>query len=59
MRRTMTELVEHLYRETSFPFGCILLTGTGVVPPNDFALRVGDVVQIQIPPIGTLRNPVE
>lgn len=59
MRRTHTELVECLYRETSFPDGCVLLTGTGVVPPDDFTLRRGDVVEITIPPIGTLRNTVE
>jgi 2-dehydro-3-deoxy-D-arabinonate dehydratase len=59
MRRTPAELVEHLYRETTFPQGCVLLTGTGVVPPDDFTLRSGDRVEIRIPPIGALINTVE
>jgi 2-dehydro-3-deoxy-D-arabinonate dehydratase len=59
MRRKAEELVEFLYRETSFPHGCVLLTGTGVIPPDDFTLARGDVVEITIPPIGTLRNTVE
>ena len=58
MRRTQEELVSFLYRENSFPDGCILLTGTGIVPPDDFTLRSGDRVRITIPPIGTLENPV-
>ena len=52
-------LVEYLYRETSFPDGCVLLTGTGVVPPDDFTLRGGDEVHISIDGIGTLQNTVE
>ena len=59
MRRSPAELVEFLYRETSFPHGCILLTGTGVVPPDEFTLQPGDEVEIHVPPIGTLRNLVE
>jgi 2-dehydro-3-deoxy-D-arabinonate dehydratase len=59
MRRKPEELVEYLYRETSFPTGAILLTGTGVVPPDDFTLRAGDRVEITIEPIGTLSNTVE
>ena len=59
MRRTEEELVAYLYRETSFPAGCVLLTGTGIVPPAEFALRVGDRIAIHVPPIGTLTNPVE
>ena len=58
LHRTPVELVEYLYRETSFPDGCVLLTGTGVIPPDDFTLRAGDDVVIRIPPIGTLRNTV-
>jgi 2-dehydro-3-deoxy-D-arabinonate dehydratase len=58
MRRTEEELVAYLYRETSFPLGCVLLTGTGIVPPAEFALRSGDQIEIHVPPIGTLRNPV-
>ncbi|PYR72177.1 MAG: 2-hydroxyhepta-2,4-diene-1,7-dioate isomerase [Acidobacteria bacterium] len=58
MRRRPEELIAFLFRENSFPDGCILLTGTGVVPPDDFTLRSGDVIQITIPPIGTLENTV-
>lgn len=59
MRRPLTELVSYLYRETSFPAGCLLLTGTGIVPPDGFSLRSGDEVEITVPEIGTLRNRVE
>ncbi|MEO8624291.1 MAG: fumarylacetoacetate hydrolase family protein [bacterium] len=59
MRRTPEELVEFLYREMSFPNGCVLLTGTGVIPPDDFTLQSGDDVVIRIPPIGVLVNTVE
>jgi 2-dehydro-3-deoxy-D-arabinonate dehydratase len=59
MRRTPTELVGFLYRETSFPNGAVLLTGTGVVPPDDFTLRSGDGVRIEISSIGVLENGVE
>jgi 2-dehydro-3-deoxy-D-arabinonate dehydratase len=59
IKRELASLVEFLYRETSFPHGCILLTGTGVVPPDDFTLQSGDEIQIAIDGIGTLRNTVE
>lgn len=59
MRRSPQELVKFLYRETSFPQGCILLTGTGIIPPDDFTLMSGDLVEITIEPIGTLGNTVE
>ena len=58
MKRTPQELVGYLYRETSFPAGCLLLTGTGVVPPDEFTLASGDEIVITIEPIGTLRNHV-
>lgn len=58
MRRNTSELVEFLFRETSFPDGCVLLTGTGVVPPDDFTLQTGDEIRIDVPPIGTLVNIV-
>jgi 2-dehydro-3-deoxy-D-arabinonate dehydratase len=58
MRRAPQELVGYLYRETSFPQGCMLLTGTGIVPPDAFTLASGDEVTIRIPPIGSLVNPV-
>ena len=59
MKRDLNSLVEFLYRETSFPHGCILLTGTGIVPPDDFTLGHGDEILITIDGIGTLRNVVE
>ena len=58
MKRRLEELVEYLYRNNSFPKGCFLLTGTGVVPPDSFTLKVGDEIRITIPPIGTLVNTV-
>lgn len=59
MKRQFAELVEFLYREMSFPLGCYLMTGTGVVPGGDFTLLSGDQVDIQINPIGLLSNKVE
>ena len=59
MRRKPQELVEYLYRETSYPTGCVLLTGTGIIPPDAFTLKSGDLVEITIEPIGTLVNAVE
>lgn len=58
MKRSPEELVKYLYRETSFPRGCLLLTGTGVIPPDEFTLHRGDQVRITIEPIGTLVNRV-
>ena len=58
MRRTTQELADYLFRELTFADGAFLLTGTGIVPPDDFTLRSGDVVSITIDGIGTLRNPV-
>jgi 2-dehydro-3-deoxy-D-arabinonate dehydratase len=58
MKRQHTELVDFLYRECSFPHGCFLMTGTGIVPPNSFTLQSGDVVTITIEHIGTLINTV-
>ena len=58
MQREPRELVHWLYRETSFPHGCVLLTGTGIVPPDDFTLCAGDQIEITVPPIGTLHNMV-
>jgi 2-dehydro-3-deoxy-D-arabinonate dehydratase len=58
MRRTPAELVDFLYRECSFPNGCYLLTGTGIVPAGDFTLASGDEIEITIDPIGTLTNRV-
>jgi 2-dehydro-3-deoxy-D-arabinonate dehydratase len=58
MKRQPKELVEYLYRASSFPHGCFLLTGTGIVPPDSFTLKHGDEIRISIPPIGTLTNVV-
>ena len=58
MKRKPQELVEYLYRNNSFPHGCFLLTGTGIVPPDSFTLKPGDEIRITIPPIGTLLNVV-
>jgi 2-dehydro-3-deoxy-D-arabinonate dehydratase len=59
MARSFDELIGWLGRECSFPDGVILLTGTGIVPPNDFTLAAGDIVEIAIDGIGTLSNPIE
>ncbi len=58
MVRSFGELIEWLGRDNHFPGGLILLTGTGIVPPDDFSLRTGDLVRISIGGIGTLENPV-
>ncbi len=58
MKRKPEELVEFLYRENSFPQGALLMTGTGVVPEDDFTLKSGDRVHIEIDGIGTLENVV-
>lgn len=59
MKRGFEELVGYLYRESSFPGGCFLLTGTGIVPPDSFTLAAGDHVEIAIDGIGSLINTVE
>ena len=59
LKRTPGTLVEFLYRDNSFPQGCILLTGTGIVPPDDFTLESRDEIRITVEPIGTLVNVVE
>jgi len=59
LKREPQELVDYLYRETSYPDGCYLMTGTGIIPGNDFSLQSGDAVHITIGPIGTLTNYVE
>jgi 2-dehydro-3-deoxy-D-arabinonate dehydratase len=58
MKRDPTQLVHYLYRNNSFPSGCFLLTGTGVVPPDSFTLHADDEIRITIPPIGILVNRV-
>ncbi len=58
MKRTLPELAGFLFRELSFEHGAYLMTGTCLVPPNDFTLQPGDVVDISIDGIGTLSNTV-
>lgn len=59
MKRSHEELVGFLFRECSFPAGCFLMTGTGLVPPDEFTLAAGDEIRITIDGIGTLVNYVE
>jgi 2-dehydro-3-deoxy-D-arabinonate dehydratase len=58
MKRGFEELIDWLGKETDFPHGAVLLTGTGVVPPDDFTLAPGDIVHIDIAGIGRLTNYV-
>jgi 2-dehydro-3-deoxy-D-arabinonate dehydratase len=58
LKRKPEELAHYLYRNNSFPHGCFLFTGTGIVPPDSFTLKHGDEISITIPPIGTLVNEV-
>lgn len=58
MKRSFKELVSYVYKECSFPYGCLIMTGTGIVPPADFTLEKGDVIKIRISNIGTLINSV-
>src|SRR5207247_1884552 len=58
MQRSFEDLVDWLSRENPVPPGSVLLTGTGLVPPDEFNLQPGHVVEIEVPGIGTLRNPV-
>ncbi len=56
MKRSHEELVEYLFKECNFPTGCYLMTGTGIVPPNEFTLAEKDRIRISIDGIGTLEN---
>ena len=56
IKRPLPSLADWLFRENSFPHGCFLMTGTGVVPPDDFTLQHGDEIRITLPPVGTLIN---
>jgi 2-dehydro-3-deoxy-D-arabinonate dehydratase len=58
LKRKPADLAAYLFRENTFPFGAFLMTGTGIVPPDDFTLAVGDKIRITIDPIGTLENEV-
>lgn len=59
IKREFTELVEYLYRETTFRHGCLLMTGTGIIPPDTFTLDHADEIRISIGQIGTLVNIVD
>jgi len=58
LKRDPKTLVEYLLRDNSFPVGCFLMTGTGIVPPSTFTLASGDLIRITIEPIGMLENVV-
>ena len=58
MKRTLPELAGYLFRACDFRSGVFLMTGTCVVPPNEFTLQAGDVVRISIDGIGSLENTV-
>ena len=58
MKRSPEELVSFVYRECSFPNGCLVMTGTGIVPGTDFTLKAGDEILISIDGIGELINTV-
>ena len=58
IKRSFGELASYLFRSQTFVHGAVLLTGTGIVPPDDFTLQEHDEVEIEIPAIGVLRNPV-
>lgn len=58
LHRRFEDLVDWLHRGQDFPLGAYLMTGTGIVPPDDFTLQPGDSVTISIAAIGQLTNPV-
>jgi 2-dehydro-3-deoxy-D-arabinonate dehydratase len=59
LNRTLEDLVNYVFRCQDFPHGVILSTGTGIVPPMDVALAAGDIVEINVAGVGTLKNSVE
>lgn len=59
MKRRPEELAGWLFKEESFPQGCFLMTGTGIVPPDEFCLQLGDETRISIEGIGTLVNVMD
>lgn len=59
MKRTLEELAQWLFKAQSFPVGAVLLTGTAIVPDDDFTLKRGDEVEISITGLGTLTNRVK
>jgi len=59
LKRPFDEMAGYLFRCQSFPHGAVLLTGTGIVPPDAFSLAPGDVVRISISGVGVLENSVD
>ncbi|MHA2208461.1 MAG: fumarylacetoacetate hydrolase family protein [Candidatus Thorarchaeota archaeon] len=59
MKRRFEELTKYLFRDNPVPRGAIMLTGVGVVPPDDFTLKHGDLVEISMEGLGTMRNYVQ
>jgi 2-dehydro-3-deoxy-D-arabinonate dehydratase len=58
IKRPLPSLAAWLFRDHSFPSGCYLMTGTGIVPPDSFTLHAGDEIRITLEPVGTLINSV-
>jgi 2-dehydro-3-deoxy-D-arabinonate dehydratase len=58
MKRKLSDLADWLFRSQTFPNGAVLLTGTGLVPGDDFTLQADDKVRIEISGIGVLENHV-
>lgn len=58
IKRDFLELRDFLFRECTFPDGCFLMTGTGIIPPDTFTLELNDEIRITIPPVGVLVNYV-
>jgi 2-dehydro-3-deoxy-D-arabinonate dehydratase len=58
IKRPLVSLADWLFRDNAFPHGCYLMTGTGIVPPDDFTLAPGDEIRITLDPVGTLVNVV-
>jgi len=58
IKRPLPSLAEWLFRDNTFPHGCYLMTGTGIVPPDTFTLAHGDEIRISLPGVGTLVNVV-
>ena len=58
MKRNVLELVEWLKKSNDLPEVAVLMTGTGIIPPQDFTLNEEDIVKIYIEKIGTLTNKI-
>ncbi len=58
LQRPLRSLADWLFRDNAFPHGCYLMTGTGIIPPDNFTLHRGDEIRITVGPVGTLVNTV-